>query len=474
VLDGGCTLHISGEALPGSKRLQAPIRVSAAKGAPSRGTTASSVGDVDEIIHVPDFQHNLVSQAKLCEQTDMMFIYTDKAVYAISRTKQATALMVSGALVAERRPGGLYKAREALFHLGKAVAVTAKALVGASANNATIFHETYNHMCKSGMVELLKGDRTRKPVPYTAAEVEAMPPCYGCGAGKMRRFPMKGSYASDLSAHECMVWADSFGPTVTETPGGHKYFRLIIARRSRLSFLYLMKSELQVAKVTAKFFEVYHAHFRNLPTVMVMDSATNNMGHKMCSLLAKHGCRGEYTVPHGHGNPIEVFMRVIVNAARAVLHQSGRRLEYWGFACLYANYMRNRLPSSFNPGNVSPIQMESGRAPDLNHRAAFGMNAWVHLPHDNDRRARTEKLAPAVKQGVFIGYDPSVRGGYLIYFPDTGSILTRRDVRFTSPHTETRGSGDASFIEFSKCLTELVGSGAIQSTEGGAEAFADI
>ena len=113
-----------------------------------------------------------------------------------------------------------------------------------------------------------------------------------------------------------------------------------------------------------------------------------------------------------------------------------------------ANYLRNRMPCTGNPGAVSPHQMEFGHPPNTSHNRPWGQTVYSHLPHDSRENSRGESLDAAAEVGILVGYQDN-GSGYRVFFPDRrggkGSVLTRRDLKFCKPGTAPPEEGDERF-----------------------------
>jgi hypothetical protein len=96
---------------------------------------------------------------------------------------------------------------------------------------------------------------------------------------------------------------------------------------------------------------------------------------------------------------------------------------FWAEALANTTYIRNRIPTSSNPFNLSPHEIWFGRPPSLHHVRQFGCIAYAHIPHE-----KTKKLDPRSKQCCLLG---SVSASiYRLFDPDSNRIFTFRDVIF--------------------------------------------
>ena len=161
--------------------------------------------------------------------------------------------------------------------------------------------------------------------------------------------------------------------------------------------------------VMDKFLHKYYSMHGSLPSIMYSDGASVNTSAQMQALLQQRAVAQRFTVPHqSEQNPAEVYIRILCAIARTNLQASNRPLRLWGEALMAANYLRNRMPCTGNPGAVSPYQMEFGHPPDNSHHRPWGQTVYSHLPHDDRENSRGESLDAAAEVGILVGYQGNV------------------------------------------------------------------
>ncbi|KAE8883916.1 hypothetical protein PF002_g10296 [Phytophthora fragariae] len=64
--------------------------------------------------------------------------------------------------------------------------------------------------------------------------------------------------------------------------------------------------------------------------------------------------------------------RTVLNVARYMLFASGLPLYFWGDAVEYAAFVLNRSSCSANPKRMSPLEMLTGKVPNLSDIVTFG------------------------------------------------------------------------------------------------------
>ncbi|KAL1684431.1 hypothetical protein GGG16DRAFT_20687, partial [Schizophyllum commune] len=59
-----------------------------------------------------------------------------------------------------------------------------------------------------------------------------------------------------------------------------------------------------------------------------------------------------------------------------LLTEAGLPLSFWLDAYLTAQYLRNRMPTTALPPNVTPYEMRNKQKPDISHLRVFGCRAF--------------------------------------------------------------------------------------------------
>ncbi len=115
--------------------------------------------------------------------------------------------------------------------------------------------------------------------------------------------------------------------------------------------------------------------------------------------------------------------RIIMEAARAMLHHANLPLSFWAEAASTAVYLRNR-PSTSSVKKTNPYECWYKQKPDVSSFRVFGCNAFVHIPDQkrNNLQKKSEKR-------IWVGYLENSKG-YKFYIPEKKTVLRSRDVMF--------------------------------------------
>jgi hypothetical protein len=96
--------------------------------------------------------------------------------------------------------------------------------------------------------------------------------------------------------------------------------------------------------------------------------------------------------------------RTIKEKVRCKLIDNHLHVEWWGFCIEYAALLRNCLPISGK--TATPLELFSGKMPNLSLIKVFGCKAYVRL--EKADQALT-KLGPQNETGIFMVLEPSTK-----------------------------------------------------------------
>jgi hypothetical protein len=235
-------------------------------------------------------------------------------------------------------------------------------------NNAIAFHKV-THMSPKKMLHAV--DKKLFEVPYTKKECKRMMRTFDCGschAGDMKRLPFKGSTMtpSKYNGNDVTVFMDTCGELpATCVRSGFKYFAAFLSRRSRRSWVIFYKHGKSHYLVLRKFFENYHAEYRQYPTKLIFDNDGKQISNKVSTECSDHGVATGTCGPGGEeGNVAETLIQAIERRARKYMADAPHLGEgMYSEAVRFGNYMRNREPNQQNFRHQSPMQIEKRVAP---------------------------------------------------------------------------------------------------------------
>lgn len=103
----------------------------------------------------------------------------------------------------------------------------------------------------------------------------------------------------------------------------------------------------------------------------------------------------------------------------------------WPPAVIASVYLMNHLPTSVNPGHISPIQYlhqatHQSYASNIKHLRAYGSLAYVHIAPET--RPRGEKFIARARKGFLVGYGDGLN--YQVWLSASNTVVTSSYVQF--------------------------------------------
>ena len=110
----------------------------------------------------------------------------------------------------------------------------------------------------------------------------------------------------------------------------------------------------------------------------------------------------QVTAPYAHAQAgkAERYVRTIEDGIQTLLADAKLPLSFWGDAALTTQYLRNRLPTSTLPIDITPYEAMHGTKPDLSHLRVWGCQCFPAIPPE----LRT-KGGPRQYEAIFVGYE---------------------------------------------------------------------
>ena len=267
--------------------------------------------------------------------------------------------------------------------------------------------------------------------------------CVTCILGKMTdtisRKPRK-------RATRCLdlVHCDLVGPINPVSREGYRYGINFVEDYSGAVKIYFLKEKSDAALALKKFI-ADTSSYGNICRLRC-DNGTEFTGNAFRTVCLDNKIKMEFSSPrspHQNGTA-ERNHRTIYSMARCLLLEAKLPKSMWTYAVRMAVNIRNRCFN--NRTGVTPLELLTGRRPNLSKMNVFGTKCFAH-----DTEAG--KLDPRCKEGVFVGHD-SESPAYLVYFPSTQSVKRIRNVKFTSQIPEimvqTQKASEPQIIEISE------------------------
>ena len=150
-----------------------------------------------------------------------------------------------------------------------------------------------------------------------------------------------------------------------------------------------------------------------------LDNAGEFTSKAFNEFCASIGIRVEHPVAHVHtqNGLAESFIKRLQLIARPLIMKTNLPVTVWGHAILHAATLVRIRPTSYH--KYSPLQLASGREPNISHLRTFGCAVYVPIAPPQ----RT-KMGPQRRLGIYVGYESPSIIKYLE--PMTGDLFTAR------------------------------------------------
>ena len=186
-----------------------------------------------------------------------------------------------------------------------------------------------------------------------------------------------------------------------------------------------MKLKSEVAEVFRKFKRLVENQSGRKIQAIRSDNGTEYTSNKFNSFCEEAGIEHQLTTPYTpqQNGVSERKNRTIMEMTRCLLHEKNLPKKFWAEAASTSVFLLNRLPTRAVQKQI-PFEAWYGVKPSVKNLKIFGCLCFSHVP-----QAKRDKLDEKAAPGIFIGYS-LVFKAYKIFQPQTGKIVTSRDVQF--------------------------------------------
>jgi hypothetical protein len=220
------------------------------------------------------------------------------------------------------------------------------------------------------------------------------------------------------------VHGDLCGSVTPATPGGRRYFLLLIDDLSRYMWVVVLGSTGEAADVIGRAQATAEAECGRKLCVLRTDNGGKFTTAKFTLYCTDEGVQCHYSTlynPQQNGI-VERRNQTVVGMARALLKQRRMPAVFWGEAVVTAIYILNRSPTKALNG-MTPYEAWHGCKPTVSHLWVFGCLAF------SKELGHIGKLNDWSTPGVFIGYAEGSKA-YCILDPGTQHVRMTHNVVF--------------------------------------------
>ncbi|CAL2239153.1 unnamed protein product [Prunus armeniaca] len=280
------------------------------------------------------------------------------------------------------------------------------------------WHKRLGHLHLKGLHQLKEKEMVHG-LPHLE-EVDEV--CEGCQLGKQHRewFPKNQAWRASNPLE--LIHVDLCGPMKSESIAGNKYFMLLIDDYTRMVWVSFLIYKFDALNYFRKFKSMV-----DLQSGFRVKCLRSDRGGEFTSCEFNKLCEDEgiqrqlsmaYT-PQQNG-VVERKNRIVVEMAKAMLHEKGLPYYMWAEVVHTVVYILNRCPTRAL-GDKTPFKAYSRR---IAHLKIFGCLCYVHISSEV-----RQKLDAKSTKGIFVGY-ATCEKGYRVYDPINKKLLLSRDVVF--------------------------------------------
>ncbi len=242
--------------------------------------------------------------------------------------------------------------------------------------------------------------------------------CTACSLGKLITRPSITKVNVESPMFLDRIQGDICGP-ITPSCGPFRYFMVLIDASTRWSHVSLSTRNIAFARFLAQIIKL-RAHFPDYSIKNIrLDNAGEFTSKSFNDFCQSIGIVVEHPVAHVHtqNGLAESLIKRLQIIARPMLMRSRLPSSAWGHAILHAEALVRIRPTAYN--KFSPMQLISGREPDISYLKIFGCAVYVPIPPP-----KRTKMGPQRRLGIYMGFDSPSIIKYLE--PMTGDLFTAR------------------------------------------------
>ena len=270
------------------------------------------------VLYVPNFPFNLISISKLIRDLHCVLVFSHNSVTLQDRRTRKTI--------------SIGHESQGLFHLSSPLCSTACT----STEAPFLLHSRLGHPSLS---------KFRKLVPHFSSLSSLA--FESCQLGKHTRVLFPKRLDPRTKSPFELVHTDVWGPSRSTSTLRFRYFVTFIDDYSRCTWLFLMKTRVELFSILQKFHVEICTQFNTSIRILRSDNAKEYFSTPFFSFMYSHEILHQsscaYT-PQQNGG-VERKNRQLVETARTLLHLKVPQ-SFWGDAILVVCYLINRIPSS--------------------------------------------------------------------------------------------------------------------------------
>lgn len=271
--------------------------------------------------------------------------------------------------------------------------------------------------------------------------------CTPCIASKQTRVVVQNKAMTKAKEKLDEVHVDLWGPHYPPSLSGKTYAAILVDANMRKSWVAYLRSKDEFVDAFQVWLPVVENQCSKSMKVLRADGGGEFISAKLKDFCDKKGITIKYAAPYMHeeNGIAERGWKTIVMMKDSLLINSGLPLNFWAEAMETANYLRNRLPTKSQRGELIPEECWTGEKQDVSHIKVFGSVVSIAIPKEKRHKSDIYKNW----KGIFIGYSDTTKH-VRAWAPKTQLILIVSD-----PYIDESEQGAKLLIEHPLDLDRL-------------------
>ena len=282
------------------------------------------------------------------------------------------------------------------------------------------WHQRLGHLAFDTIVRM-----ARDPASGIKLSSNKRMACVSCLEGKQTRnaqAQMDSGANSPIDRIGGVICSDLKGPMTPQDRLQNRYLVNFIDHKSNYCRVFLARTK----DAAAKKFEAFLIHFERLFGFKIHVLRTDGGGEyaNIDLFCQRTGVARQVSEARNQASngKAERMHRTVLNLARSMMFACALPLQYWGDAVQYAVYILNRSPTRANVKRSSPLEMLTGKVPDLRGIVVFGSPCSVY------RDPRKNSLLKRSQRGIIVGVSEETKG-YKVLLPRENKVVVTQHVK---------------------------------------------
>ena len=270
-----------------------------------------------------------------------------------------------------------------------------------------LIHSVDQHLLWHRKLGHVSSDTIEKSIPLITGvnigNMKNLPLCKPCKISKSARKPRPSMEVNTRQSTKPLelVHTDLMGPFQNPSLRGSRYVLPLYDDASGLSMVSFLQSKDGTTRALKQMITQLETLYEGKVKRVRSDNGGEFLSQELQSWFLRKGITHERTTPYSpeSNGKAERLNRTLLDMARTLLMDAQSMPNHkrlWAEAINVSSYLRNRLYTS--AGNVedkTPLEVITGKKPNLSHVQPFGTKCYSHIP----KQRRASKMDARAQEG---------------------------------------------------------------------------